>query len=163
MKIGVISDTHGVIHPGVFDHLASADIILHAGDIGTQEILTDLESIAPVKAVAGNTDGFPITQLCKRHELLELAGKKIFLVHRVIERGRHIPWVAEEILKVEPDIVVFGHTHEPYAEVRDGILYFNPGSASRARNGKSLGVGIINIKNGSMKHDIICLNQELMV
>ncbi len=154
MQVGIVSDTHGNIHPAVFDHLEGVDLILHAGDIGGEDILLELETIAPVKAVLGNTDSFPLSERCGMREIVEVAGRKIFLAHRVIEGGFEIPGVMNEIKEVSPDVVVFGHTHDQFADYVDGVLFFNPGSAGQRRPGKRLAVGILALKNGCIRHEL---------
>ena len=158
MKIGVVSDTHGAIHPGVFDYLEGVEIILHAGDIGGEDILLELESIAPVKAVIGNTDTFPITERCKKREIIEIDGKSVYLTHRVIEGQYKIPHIMEDIKKLGPDVVVFGHTHNQHAETIDGILFYNPGSAGQERPGKRLAVGVLDLEKVRIKHDTYYLD-----
>jgi len=157
MKIGVISDTHGYIHPGVFDRLEGAELILHAGDIGDESVLADLESMAPVCAVTGNTDTFPLRDRLKSTEIIAVAGIRIYLTHRFME-GRHIiPLVMEDIRRVRPDIVVFGHTHRQYAEHSDGIFFFNPGAAGYRRPGTQTAMGVLGLENGKINHKILYL------
>jgi len=157
MKIGVVSDTHGNIHPKVFDHLEGVNMILHAGDIGGEDVLAELETIAPVKAVLGNTDTFPMTKRFKAREIMEICGRKVYLTHRVLEGIYKLSKVMEEINREGPDIVVFGHTHEQYSKMIEGILFFNPGSAGQKRPGKRLGAGILNLEDGKIGHKIYFL------
>ncbi len=152
MKIGVLSDTHGIIHPKVFDLFHGTDLILHAGDVGREEILTELESLAPVRAVAGNTDTHPVRGRCSDLELFEIEGQTVYLIHRVIEGGRYLPSVMERIRATGPDIVVFGHTHLTHAEEREGIFFFNPGPAGHRREGTRLAVGILEIDGEKTNH-----------
>ena len=161
MKLGIISDTHGQIHPHVFNHLEGCDLILHAGDVGTEEVLVELETIAPVKAVYGNVDSFPIVGKCQETEILELHDKKIYMAHIVMAGDRFVPKVAEEIMSVKPDLVVFGHTHEQHTESIDGILFFNPGSGGQRRPGKRLGVGLIYLENGIIEHETFYLDENI--
>ena len=158
MKIGIISDTHGLIHPQVFKYLEGSELILHAGDVGNENILLELESIAPVKAVYGNTDSFPITNRCKSTEVFEAGGKKIYLSHVVMMGNQIIPNIIEEIKSVAPHIVIFGHTHDQYAKTIDNILFFNPGSGGQKRPGKRLAVGNIYLKNGTINHQTYYLD-----
>ncbi|MDH3974532.1 MAG: metallophosphatase family protein [Deltaproteobacteria bacterium] len=154
MKVGVISDTHGQIHPHVFDYFNEVELILHAGDVGNEGILSDLETLAPVKAVLGNTDSFPLTEKCREKEILILGDKKTYLTHKVIEFGRLLPSVMNDIDSINPDIVVFGHTHEQHVKVRGNTLFFNPGGGGQKRPGKKLAVGILEIRNGDIDHSI---------
>lgn len=158
MKAGVISDTHGKIHPHVFEYFNGVDLIIHAGDIGNMEILSDLEALAPVKAVSGNTDSFPVTERCRAKEIFNLGGKKTYLTHRVIECGRVIPSVMNDIRAVTPDIVIFGHTHEHHVSMIEKSFFFNPGGGGQKRPGKKLSVGILDISNGNIDHSIYYLD-----
>lgn len=158
MKIGIISDTHGLIHRQVFKCLEGSELVLHAGDVGDENILMELESIAPVKAVFGNTDSFPITNRCKSTEIFEVKGKKVYLSHVVMMGNQIIPNIFEEIKSVAPHLVVFGHTHDQYAKIIDDILFFNPGSGGQRRPGKRLAVGIIHLANGTINHEICYLD-----
>ena len=104
-------------------------------------------------------DEFPITGRCKETEFFEVAGKSIYLTHRYMEGANYkVPSVVKDIEEKRPDIVVFGHTHNQYAGVLDGILFFNPGSAGQRRSGKRLGVGIININGPAINHQIIYID-----
>lgn len=129
MKIGVISDTHNFFDPQIPRLFEGVDHILHGGDVGTAFIPFQLEQIAPVTAVLGNTDSFlPL----KETEIVELAGRK-FLVHHIVNPHALNDELKSRIERVKPDVVVFGHTHKPFNEVIDGILYFNPGYAGKQR------------------------------
>jgi len=159
MKIGVISDTHGYVHPLAFEHLEGSDLILHAGDIGKESVLADLESLAPVCAVTGNTDTFPLRGRLNATEIIAAAGIRIYLTHRFME-GRHIiPPVMDDIHRVKPDIVVFGHTHRQHAEHSEGIFFFNPGAAGHRRPGTQTGVGLLDIENRKINHKIFYLEE----
>lgn len=123
-RIGIISDTHGFLPPGVPAAFAGAELILHAGDVGGAGVLEELERIAPVLAVRGNTDRASELPAFRR---LALAGKTVLLVH--------------DLARLEPasrgtaSIVVHGHTHRAAVETRPETLLINPGSASRPRDG----------------------------
>jgi len=126
-RVGVISDTHGLMRPEAVDALAGVDAILHAGDIGTEDVIARLEAIAPVHAIRGNVDRaewakarFPET------DLVELAGVSFYLVHS-------IDWLDISPTEAGVDAVVFGHSHKPHEETRDHVVYLNPGSAGPRR------------------------------
>lgn len=139
MRIGVISDTHNHFDPKVRTLLAGVDHILHAGDIGLPWIILELESIAPVTAVTGNNDeGLAY----KETEIVELGGRK-FLVHHIVDIHKPSATVKRLIVHEKPDVVVFGHSHKPFNEVREGRLYFNPGYAGKARFGQPRSVAIL--------------------
>jgi len=154
MKIGVISDTHNYLDPRVFELFAEAEHILHAGDIGQPKILIELEQIAPVTAVSGNTDD--VAFLYRLTEVIELAERK-FLLHHIVH-----PHHLEESLKArvqrdDPDVVVFGHTHKPFVEVIGGILYLNPGYAGKSRVGMKRSVAILDC-DGAVRPEFLALD-----
>ena len=128
-RIGVISDTHNFLDPQVPRLFRGVDHILHAGDIGQPAILRQLEQIAPVTAVLGNTDdagfGYRLT------EVVELAQRK-FLVHHIVNPHALEP-LESQLARVRPDVVVFGHTHKPFCETMGGRLFLNPGCAGKMR------------------------------
>ncbi len=129
MKIGVISDTHGLFDPKIPELFADVEHILHAGDVGTSAVLNALENIAPTTAVLGNVDvGLPL----KEAEVITLAERK-FLVHHIVNPRVLDGRLGERIRRDKPDVVVFGHTHKPFCEEIDGVLFLNPGAAGRKR------------------------------
>ena len=124
--VGIISDTHGLIRPEALAALAGSDHILHAGDIGTPDILAALQAIAPVTAVRGNNDRGPWAEGIAEREMLELGGAWFYMLHDIAE------------LDIDPhaagvQVVVAGHSHKPLREERDGVIYLNPGSAGPRR------------------------------
>jgi putative phosphoesterase len=131
VKIGVISDTHGFLDPKVPQLFAGVEHILHAGDVGPQSLLNELEQIAPVTAVTGNTDSF---LALREVEVVTLAGKKVLVQHIVNPQALEAE-LENRLERAQPDIVVFGHTHKPLAEQVAGRLYFNPGYAGHSRFG----------------------------
>ena len=146
MKIGIISDTHGHVPNAVHDALAGIDHILHAGDVGPMEVITELESIAPVSAVPGNTD-YSI-QLPQTH-IQSFVSQK-FLVHHIVDLPVPVQLVRVAIADEQPNVVVFGHTHMPYNEHHDGILFLNPGSASNPRGSSKPSVAIVECNESSL-------------
>jgi hypothetical protein len=139
MRIGVISDTHDFFDPAVPKLLAGVDHILHAGDVGLPWILLELEQIAPVTAVRGNTDS---ESTLRETEVVEL-GKRKFLVHHIVDPALPGASVRARLIRENPDVVVFGHTHERCCETRDGVLFFNPGYAGRPRGSTARSVAIL--------------------
>jgi putative phosphoesterase len=124
--LGIISDTHGLLRPKALDALRGSELIIHAGDVGKSEILERLREIAPVVAVRGNVDTAPWAQDLPETDMVEIGGRRIFVLH---DRSQ---------LAVDPAhagfaVVVFGHSHKPLAEVQDGVLFLNPGSAGPHR------------------------------
>ena len=126
MRIGVIADTHGLLRPEALARLAGVAHIIHAGDIGSPEIVPRLAAIAPVTAIRGNVDTQPWARTFAPWEVVTLAGRTIYVVH---DRGA---------LDLDPvaagfDMVMSGHSHQPRIETVDGVVYLNPGSAGPRR------------------------------
>ena len=140
MKLGVLSDTHNHLDCRIPRLFAGVDYILHAGDIGQPAILLELEQIAPVTAVAGNTDdpGFHY----RLTELVALAGRK-FLVHHIVNPHAPADPLQARLAREHPDVVVFGHTHKPFCQTIAGTLFFNPGYAGKPRLGLERSVAIL--------------------
>ncbi len=145
VKLGIISDTHGTVPAAVHDALAGADHILHAGDVGPVDVITELEAIAPVTAVRGNTD-FAID--LPETRLIEFGGKK-FLIHHIVDFPVPSRTVRTLLAEEQPQVVVFGHTHMPCNELLDGVLYLNPGSPATPRGGAAASVAIVEFENGT--------------
>jgi putative phosphoesterase len=153
VKIGVISDTHDFLDPRVKDLFAGVDHILHAGDIGTVWITFELEQIAPVTAVFGNTDaGLSF----KETEVVTLGGKK-FLVHHIVSPHALEEEVQRKITKAKPDVVVFGHTHKAFDQSIGGVRYFNPGYSGRPKLSQSRSVAILNVNGNGIEAQMIPL------
>jgi uncharacterized protein len=147
MRLGVISDTHGLLRPEVFDAFARVDHILHAGDIGSLQLLTELELLGPVTAVYGNTDGLDIRQRIPQVARLELDGFDIVVTHGD-QFGSPTP---EKLNTAFPDaqILVYGHTHRPLLTLVDVVVtVMNPGGAGARRFGLPPSVGILELEAG---------------
>ncbi len=127
--IGLIADTHGLVRPGVHRALEGVEVILHAGDVGGEEVLAELSAIAPVRAVAGNTDAPGASQLPS--ELIHNAGELSIHVSHGHEFGSPTP--EKLIARYDNDVIVYGHTHEPRLQRVAGRLVVNPGAAGPAR------------------------------
>jgi putative phosphoesterase len=126
LKIGVISDTHGLLRPEAEQRLAGVDHIIHAGDIGRAEIIERLRAIAAVTAIRGNVDKGPWAKMFRDTETLGLGGRAIHILHDIHD------------LQFDPaargiDVVISGHSHKPMIETKGGVLYLNPGSAGPRR------------------------------
>jgi len=124
--IGLISDTHGLLRPEALEALRGCDFIVHAGDVGDGAILERLSRIAPVTAVRGNNDHGAWASALPQSARLEVGARRIYVIHDIAQ------------LDSDPaargiDAVVFGHSHQPKAEWRGGVLYVNPGSAGPRR------------------------------
>jgi putative phosphoesterase len=139
VKLGLISDTHGTVPAAVYVALAGVDHILHAGDVGPVDMLTELEAIAPVSAVLGNTDhGLALPET----RVEEFATHK-FLIHHIVDASMPSQRVRALLAEEQPDVVVFGHTHIPFQDEIDGVLYLNPGSACQPRDFSAASVAIV--------------------
>lgn len=152
MRIGLISDTHGLVRPEALDALQGVALILHAGDVGPAEVLEQLAAIAEVRAVAGNMDrggwshGFPPT------DAVEVEGQLIYMVHDLNQ------------LDLDPEaaeisVLLHGHTHMPAVERRGEILFVNPGSAGPRRPHKPVSVGILDMDGDCAEARILILEQ----
>ena len=153
VRIGVISDTHGLLRSEVFHHFAGVDRILHAGDIGSLEILTELEAVAPVTAVTGNTDGFELRARLPEVAELECAGCILVVVH-----GDQFGSPAPPVLRAtypDADIIVYGHTHRPMVDRAEGRLVVNPGAAGPRRFDLQPSVGILTLSAAGVEIEIV--------
>jgi len=148
MRIGVISDTHGVIRPQALAALAGSDMILHAGDVGAPSVLAALRTIAPVVAVRGNNDAGPWAARLAATKTIRAEGACLYLLHDV--KALDVDPVARGIR-----VVVSGHSHRPKAETRDGVLYLNPGSAGPRRFRLPVSVAHLRIEDGAPSADIV--------
>lgn len=148
MRLGIISDTHGLLRPEVFEVFAEVDHILHAGDIGDLDILTALEAIAPVTAVYGNTDGFDIRAKLPKIATIQLDGFDIVVTHGD-QFGRGVPSQALHEAFPEAEILIHGHTHVPKLELVDVVVtVMNPGGAGPRRFDIPASVGILELEPG---------------
>jgi putative phosphoesterase len=147
MRLGIIADTHGLLRPEVFEVFRNVDRILHAGDIGPEDLLTELEAIAPVTAVSGNTDGWAIRQRIPEVVEMRLDGFDFLLIHGH-QFGSPTP---EKVHEAYPnaEIIVFGHTHRPLLTTVDFVVtVMNPGGAGQRRFDLIPSVGIMELETG---------------
>ncbi len=147
MRIGIIADTHGLLRPDVFNAFAEVDRILHAGDIGPPDLLTELEAMAPVTAVHGNTDGYDLRSRLPKVADFEWEGFRFVLTHGD-EFGSPTP---EKLNRAYPDaeIILFGHTHRPVVTTVDLVVtVMNPGAAGPRRFNIEPSVGIMELEPG---------------
>ena len=157
MKIGVLSDTHDNLLPAAVEKLSGVDLIIHAGDIGQDKLLTRLGEIAPVMAVRGNMDGHPSFDSLPAYRVVDAEGRKILVTHRVGRPEHPHQEIRERLFQVRPDVVVFGHTHHPYNQQVNGILFFNPGTAGKRQFGAPLTVGLLEINADGIAGAIVDL------
>jgi putative phosphoesterase len=148
LRVGVISDTHGLLRPRVLELFEGVDHILHAGDIGDEEVLIELRALAPVTAVAGNVDGFSLGG-AGREARVELGGTRFFLTHILDRPQRLLPEVERSLQAAPAEVVIFGHSHLPHDERRGGRWYFNPASAGPRRFDYPCAVGLLELRDGS--------------
>ena len=139
MKIGVISDTHSFLDPQVPQLFTGVDHILHAGDVGPYSLLLELQAIAPVTAVLGNTDTWLQLKLTER---IELGGQR-FLVQHIVNPHDLTDDLKARIAEDRPDVVVFGHTHKAFNAKIGRTLFFNPGYAGKQRFALERSVAIL--------------------
>ena len=148
LRVGVISDTHGLLRPQALAALRGSDHIVHGGDIGNQAILGQLAAIAPVTAVRGNNDVGEWANAIRESETIELAGVRIHLVHDL--KTLAIDPVAGRI-----DVVVSGHSHTPVVDQRGAVLYLNPGSAGPRRFRLPVSIAQLVIESGEATARIV--------
>ena len=152
MKIGVVSDTHGLFRPEVARALAGVERILHLGDVGKPSVLKELEKIAPVTAVRGNVDREGPLREMPETEVVLIAERYVYMLHDL--KTLHLDPAAGKFAAV-----LFGHTHLPNYDHRKGVLYFNPGSCGPRRFKLPVTVGVLKVnKDGKFKAKIIKLD-----
>jgi uncharacterized protein len=149
-SIGIISDTHGLLRPQALAALQGSALIIHAGDVGDPAILAALGNIAPVSAVRGNIDRGPWTKQLPATQIIEFEGYSIHVLHDLNE------------LELDPasagfHAIISGHSHRPKIETKDGVLYFNPGSAGPRRFDLPISAGKLTISAGRLQAEIIDL------
>ena len=150
LTVGVVSDTHGLVRAEAKEALRGSDVILHAGDVGGGHVLQELGELAPVVAVRGNVDGGWARLLPERRRL-ELGGVPVLVLHDRALLG--LDPAAEGL-----SVVVFGHSHQPLAERRGGVLWFNPGSAGPRRFRLPVSVGRLVIEDGRVRPRLVELD-----
>jgi putative phosphoesterase len=150
-RIGVISDTHGLVRPEALRALAGADLIVHAGDVGGPEVLDALRAVAPVVAVRGNNDRGRWAAALSETEVVETDGRSLYVLHDLKE------------LDLDPraagfDAVIAGHSHQPRIDRRDGVLYLNPGSAGPRRFRLPIAVAWLAVEPAGLDAEIVQLD-----
>jgi putative phosphoesterase len=148
LTIGLISDTHGLLRPEAIEALKGSDFIVHAGDIGSPEVLAGLSRLAPVTAIRGNVDRGPWASSLPDNEVLQAGAAFIFVIHNIAD------------LDLDPaavgfQVVVSGHSHQPGWREKDGVLYVNPGSAGPRRFKLPIAVGRLLIRETEITVEVI--------
>ena len=163
MRIGVIADTHIPVSAErlpqkVYDYFKDCDLIIHAGDVVEMSVLEELERLAETKAVRGNMDSRELKKRLPEKIVLEAAGKKIGIVHG---RGPafNVVKVVSRIFLERPDIIIFGHSHTPFNEKKNGTLFFNPGSATDKVFSQYCSFGIIEIDGDDVRAEIVKIEE----
>ena len=150
MKTAIISDTHGLLRPEALTAIQGCDLILHAGDIGSPEILDQLSQIAPVQAVRGNNDlNLPWAANIPDHLSLDLNGWQTLLIHDIAD----VP----ALLAANTRLIITGHSHKPLIEWRDNCLYLNPGSAGRRRFKLPVTLALLDVRADALEPQLIHL------
>ncbi len=150
MLVGVVSDTHGLLRPEVLPALHGVDHILHAGDVGDIGILVEMRKIAPVTAIRGNIDrSGPCAEL-PATEAVELGGCLIYMLHALED-------LDVKLQTAGVDVVVYGHTHRPLVEIREGVLHVNPGSAGPRRFGLPVTLALLRVEDGRRSAELVRL------
>lgn len=156
MKIGVVSDTHSYVVPRqMLNDFKSVDLIVHAGDFCSMTDLNIFKKIQKVRAVFGNMDGLELRQILPERDLFEIDGVKVGLYHGRGSSGNILKLVKSEFRKEAPDVVIFGHSHQPFNETIDNVLYFNPGSPTDVVRAPYCSYGILGIANGKVSGKIV--------
>ncbi len=147
-RVGLISDTHGLLRPQAVAFLRGSDFIVHAGDIGNADVLKALNALAPVTAVRGNNDKAPWAEKIAETEVLQIGEVSIYVLHNLAE------------LDLNPvaagfQVVVSGHSHRPSIEEREGVLYVNPGSSGPRRFSLPIAVAELEVAGQSVKAKLV--------
>lgn len=147
-RVGLISDTHGLVRPSALASLAGCDRILHAGDICDPDVLAALATIAPVLAVRGNNDIGDWADALDDEAIVEIDGVRIAMIH---DLARH------DASRGDVRVVVSGHSHKPLVTERGGVLYVNPGSAGPRRFSLPISMGVLRIARGTCTAEVVTL------
>jgi putative phosphoesterase len=148
MRIGVISDTHGLLRPEALALLQGCERIIHAGDIGKPEVLDALRKIAPLEVICGNVDTGDWAAAIPERLDLQIGGLRIHVLHDL--KTLDLDPVAAGI-----DVVIAGHSHQPKIEQSDGVLYLNPGSAGRRRFKLPISLALLDIEDGQPRAQLV--------
>ena len=152
MKIAILSDTHGLLRPEVTEHLKTADVIFHGGDINKQSIVDELQQYAPLHIVRGNNDKAWAENI--PHDLtVTLGGMTFAMVHNKKEVPADLTGV---------DVVVFGHSHKYVQEEKGGILWLNPGSCGPRRFHQEITMMMAELEDGKLQVEKIIIPHEVM-
>ena len=157
MRLGLVSDSHGLSDPALPGLLRGCDLILHAGDLAHLEVLDPLLAVAPVRAVRGNNDHGPGLRALPEVLRLELAEVALLLLHELGAPAHLPPRPRQLVQAARPQVVVYGHSHAPYAGLHDGVLYVNPGSAGPRRFSLPRSAGLLHLRAGHARVELFDL------
>lgn len=157
MKLGILSDTHGHLNAQIHSVFHGIDAIIHAGDIGNDDILLELETIAPVTAVRGNMDKHGRPAAFHEFVVTSFDGITCLVTHDLGAPPTIKSHLQPVITRYQPHVIIFGHTHKPYSRYLGDVLYFNPGSATSGRSAHNQTVGLFTIIDGKVTPSIIPL------
>jgi uncharacterized protein len=141
--IGIISDTHKLVRAEAREQLRGVDLIIHAGDIGSLQVIEQLQEIAPVKAVRGNIDKGPWADQFPQDSVIEMGGATLYVLHNLSD-------IAIDPMAAGFQAVISGHSHRPKIDRKDGVLYINPGSAGPRRFKLPIALAMLTIKRGKL-------------
>jgi putative phosphoesterase len=149
-RVGLISDTHGLLRPEALSALGGCDRIIHAGDVGEEEILAQLRAIAPVHVVRDNVDVDPWTRALPQTEVVGVAGASVYVIHDL------------DRLDLDPaasgfDAVIYGHSHRPVIEEQGSVLFINPGSAGPRRFTLPISLAWMTVEDGRISAELVRL------
>lgn len=163
MILGILSDTHGYFHPALPDYLADADLILHAGDVGSPDILDRLEALAPTRAVRGNIDGQDVRLRAPEHQRFTCDGLVFWMTHIAGRPGRWQRGMGEALRREPPDVFICGHSHILCIERvhrLGGMLFINPGAAGRQGFHQVKTCVRLHLEDGALKKaDVVHLDE----
>jgi hypothetical protein len=144
-RVGLVADTHGLFRPALEDCLRGVELVLHAGDVGSREVLKRLRRLAPVVAVCGNVDRAVMGLCLPEMELVELHGLRVVVVHAIGPPDFTTPALRKALDSFNPGVVLHGHTHRPDLRRAGGVLYVNPGSCGPRRLDLPIACGILTL------------------
>jgi putative phosphoesterase len=153
MLVGVISDTHSYLDPRALPALAGVELLLHAGDVGSEAVLGALRALAPVRAVRGNVDSGALGRNLPGSLNMLIEGVQVYITHIGGEPER----LVDGLPNPRPQVYIFGHTHVALLEERSGVLFLNPGAAGQPRFGGGLSVALLELSQGQAKARIVPL------
>src|SRR5215471_11517020 len=148
LRLGVISDTHGLLRPEAIAALRGCDLIIHAGDVGNAKVIDRLSDLAPTFAIRGNVDTGAWATRLPPTDIVEVGELLFYVLHNIVELDLDPPTAGFAA-------VVFGHSHRPSIETRDGVLYLNPGAAGPRRFRLPVTVARVMVRGGEMRPEIV--------